>query len=91
MTLKNIMNNICNDQDISRSQAARNIGMTPGAFFSIMNRNSGMNIKIGTLVEYLDALMCEVVIRDFETGEEYILDFSDEEVEIHTSKKKQGW
>lgn len=91
MTLKNILHAVCNDQGISRSQAARNIGMTPGALFSIMNRNDGMNVKICTLVNYLDGLACEIVVRDYETGSEYTLDFDDEEIDLDTAKKKESW
>ena len=91
VTVKDIIHSICNEQGISLSQAAENIGMTRGALWSILGKNEGMNIKIGTLVRYIEELGCQLVVVSGETEEEYLLDGMSDDVVLDTSRRKEEW
>lgn len=56
------------DKGISQVQFAEMIGKPTQSFYNMMNRNT-MTFK--TVEEFADALGCDVVLRDRETGKEY--------------------
>lgn len=91
MTVKDLIYQICNDQGISFSQCAKNIGVSKGSLWNQMDHDNGMRIKIGTLVKDLEALGYQLVVVDSESDEEYILNGEDEDVVLDTSRRAEKW
>lgn len=56
------------DKGITQVAFAEMIGKPTQSFYNMMNRNT-MTFK--TVEEFADALGCDVVLRDRETGKEY--------------------
>lgn len=91
MTVKDIFHQICNDQGISFSQAARNIGVSKGSLYNQMSKKSGMRMRLETLIKDFEELGCQIFVVDSETGEEYILDGEDDGIELFGSRKHENW
>ena len=91
MTVKDIIYQICNDQGISFSQCARNIGVSKGSLWNQLDNDNGMRVKIGTLVRDLEELGCQLVVVDSETENEYVLDGEDDEVVLDGTRRHEGW
>lgn len=90
MTVKDILFSVCNDKQITFSEAAENIGVSRGSLYNQMNRKDGMRIRLDTLIRYFGDLECEIYISDAVTGMEYILDGEDEEVRLRHAKDRDN-
>jgi len=90
MTVKDIMWQVCNDKEITLSEAAENIGISKGSLYNQMKKEDGMRIRLDTLIRYFGSLECEIYISDAVTGVEYILDGEDEEVKLRFAKNRDN-
>lgn len=90
MTVKDILFSVCNDKQITFSEAAKNIGVSKGSLYNQLNRDDGMRIRLETLIRYFGDLECEIVIVDSLTENEYVLDGYDEGVELDRAKRKDN-
>ena len=92
MTVKDIFYQMCNDKEITFSEAAENIGISKGSLYNQMKREDGMRIRLDTLIRYFGDLECEIYISDAVTGMEYILDGEDEEVRLkRANNRDRDW
>lgn len=90
MTVKDILYSVCNDREMSFSQAAENIGVSKGSLGNQMRHENGMKMKLETVIRDFGMLECEVYVIDAQTGAEYILDGDDDEVELFTAHCTDG-
>lgn len=82
MTIKNLIEVYCRKQGITQTELSQKLGYANRSSISkVISSEDGMNMKLSTLVRWLEELDCQIVIECFDNEEEYILDGEDEEVE----------
>lgn len=78
MTVKNFIQFLCEQKEISMSTLAARIGISEKTLYATLQRNDGMGMKVSTLVKWLDALEYQIVLQSFNEDEEAIIDGEDE-------------
>lgn len=85
-------------REVSQARLADKIGgWSQSNITGILNNSKG-NARIGNLYQMLDALGCEIVVRSKVGSEEWVIDFTPEEIEEmkpksakkQTAKKSKG-
>lgn len=75
MTVKDVIECICIQRGVSKSELALSMGMKKRSnLLTPVYRDDGMGIRIRTLVEWLDKLGYQLVVSPVDDGEEMILD-----------------
>lgn len=87
MTVKDVLYSILNRRGMKISDFASDLGADRRNIHTTLSRNEGMGIKVETLLNFLDALDCELTITDTETGEDYLLDGEAEGIDYERNKR----
>ena len=75
MTVKNIIEVICIQRGVSKSELAQDMGLKRRSdLLTPIYKDDGMGIRVRTLVEWLDKLGYQLVVTPVDDGEEMILD-----------------
>lgn len=75
MTVKDIIVTLCKNRQVTQSEFAARLGKQSRSSIAVpLSRNEGMGMKVGTLIEWLDELDCQLVIMQNYDEEEYVLD-----------------
>ena len=79
MTVKNIIEVICIQRGVSKSELAQDMGLKRRSdLLTPIYKDDGMGIRVRTLVEWLDKLGYQLVVTPVDDGEEMILDGENE-------------
>ena len=75
MTVKDIVITLCKERGLSQEQLAAKMCKRGRTSIAVpLLRRDGMGMKVETLVEWLDALDCQLVVVGTEDEDEYVLD-----------------
>ena len=75
MTVKDLIITLCKKRGYSQGQLAAKMGKREHTSIAVpLSRKDGMGMKVGTLIEWLDALDCELVVMETFGDGEYVLD-----------------
>ena len=80
MTIKDFINSICLQKEISLAGLAMKLNVNKKTLYSLLSRNDGMSITVAKLVEWLDELDMQLTIEGLNEDEEYILDGEFEDI-----------
>ena len=79
MTVKNIIEVICIQRGVSKSELAQNMGLKRRSdLLTPIYKDEGMGVKVRTLIDWLEKLGYQLVITPVDDGEEMILDGENE-------------
>lgn len=79
MTVKNIIEVICIQRGVSKSELAQDMGLKRRSdLLTPIYKDEGMGVKVRTLIDWLEKLGYQLVITPVDDGEEMILDGENE-------------
>lgn len=79
MTVKNIIEVICIQRGVSKSELAQDMGLKRRSdLLTPIYKDEGMGVKLRTLIDWLEKLGYQLVITPVDDGEEMILDGENE-------------
>lgn len=79
MTVKNIIEVICIQRGVSKSELAHDMGLKRRSdLLTPIYKDEGMGVKVRTLIDWLEKLGYQLVITPVDDGEEMILDGENE-------------
>lgn len=80
MTSKEILQKIMRVDDVTYEEMAERLGYSSKSMiYRMMNNDDGMNMKLKTLIKWLDELNAQIIIQPFSTDDEFLLDGISEE------------
>lgn len=79
MTVKNIIEVICIQRGVSKSELAQDMGLKRRSdLLTPIYKDEGMGVKVRTLIDWLEKLGYQLVVTPVDDGEEMILDGENE-------------
>lgn len=75
MTVAEFLNDIINKKKMTKAALAEQLKIKPNNLQNKINRDNFTSLE---LTEIADVLDCQILYRDKETGEEYIIDYPQE-------------
>ena len=79
MTVKNIIEVICIQRGVSKSELAQDMGLKRRSdLLTPIYKDEGMGVKVRTLIDWMEKLGYQLVITPVDDGEEMILDGENE-------------
>lgn len=79
MTVKNIIEVICIQRGVSKSELAQDMGLKRRSdLLTPIYKDDGMGVKVRTLIDWLEKLGYQLVVTPVDDGEEIILDGENE-------------
>lgn len=78
MTVKDLIDMICDEEECSQASIAKRIGVSRQNLARSLERNNGMNMSIETFVRWADRLGFQIVLYSERTEDEYVFDGEDD-------------
>lgn len=79
MTVKNIIEVICIQRGVSKSELAQDMGLKRRSdLLTPIYKDEGMGVKVRTLIDWLEKLGYQLVVTPVDDGEEMVLDGENE-------------
>lgn len=81
MTVKDIIVMLCKEHELSNEQLATELGYASKSNIAVpLSREEGMNMKVSTLIRWLEALDAELSVYSVSSEEEFVLNGESEGV-----------
>lgn len=78
MTVKDLIDLYCQEQGLTQTALAQQLGITKQTLHTTLSRDNGMNMRLSTFVNWLDKMDCQIVVQRMYDGEEMVLDGEDD-------------
>ena len=78
MTVKDIITHYCKERNITKTYLAQMLGVTKERLYTALSRENGMNMRVSTLLDWLEKMDYEVEIEPINGGEGLVLDGEDD-------------
>ena len=79
MDVKDFIDMITCEEEISKSEVAERAGINEKTLYSLLSRENGMGMTISKFVELAESLGYQVILSNGETGDEYLFDGESDE------------
>lgn len=89
MNAIDILRKLMRSKKISQAELAENIdGWKQSNVTGVLNNSKG-NVRVANFYQMLDAMDCELVVRNKETSEEWVVKYTDYEIEQLKPKRRK--
>lgn len=78
MTVKDLINLYCQEQGVTQTSLAQQLGITKQTLHTTLSRDNGMSMRLSTFVKWLDKMDYQIVIERISDGEEMLIDGEDD-------------